>query len=66
MKKQQELKVQIMVPKGDGYVDYDTLSDEEKKALAISIRKRMIRSLAQARGYDVHFTDEETDKTVTA
>ena len=65
MKKQEKLTVKVMVPKGDGYVDYNTLTEEEKEKLAISVRKRIIRSIARKRGLEVHFYDEQ-DGIVTA
>ena len=50
-------KVNVHVCTKDGVVPYDSLSYEEKNALAISLNRRAIRAAANQAGYDVIFAD---------
>ena len=53
------------IVKGDEIIPYDTLSEAEKDAVGLTVRKAGINAVANAKGCDVEFHDTPTG-TVTA
>ena len=57
MAKKEPLKWTAVVVRGDEYIPYESLTEEEKRDLAKRLNQRAIRAVARLRGYDVEFFD---------
>lgn len=54
---QKPLKVNIYVRKEDKVLSYETLSDDEKKALGIRLNRRGLQAAGRVDGYELEFFD---------